>query len=201
VVSFFSPEAAAEALKPSPVTAPPAETIRAAEPVAVPKVEEAAPRIELTRSEERRPLPATLVPPPPPPTPQESTPAVQAKPATGQDQFKPKIIKSDEERFSGEIVSLKVKDADLRDVVLTLSEIATLNVVFDPDVRGIVTCNLEDVPWDQASRSSCGRTRWAKRSRANVLRVAPSTPWPARTKTSGRSRRARRWPGRWMSRR
>ena len=174
VVSFFSPEAAAEALKPSPVAAPPAETIRAAEPVAVPKVEEAAPRIELTRSEERRPLPATLVPPPPPPpTPQESTPAVQAKPATGQDQFKPKIIKSDEERFSGEIVSLKVKDADLRDVVLTLSEIANLNVVFDPDVRGIVTCNLEDVPWDQALEIVLRQNKMGKTIEGNVLRVAP----------------------------
>ncbi|MDH4195841.1 MAG: type IV pilus secretin PilQ [Candidatus Aminicenantes bacterium] len=173
VVSFFSPEAASEALKPSPVAARPAETIRAAEPVATPKVEEAAPRVEVTRSEERRPLPATVVPPPPPPMPQESTPAVQAKPATSQDQFKPKIIKSDEEQYTGEIVSLKVKDADLRDVVLTLSEIANLNVVFDPDVRGIVTCNLEDVPWDQALEIVLRQNKMGKTIEGNVLRVAP----------------------------
>jgi len=173
VVSFFSPEAAAEALKPSPVAAPPAETVRAADPVALPKVEDAAPRIELTRSEERRPLPATVVPPPPPPTPQESTPPVQAKPAVSQDQFKPRIIRSEEEQYTGEIVSLKVKDADLRDVVLTLSEIANLNVVFDPDVRGIVTCNLEDVPWDQALEIVLRQNKMGKTIEGNVLRVAP----------------------------
>ena len=162
VVSFFSPEAAAGALQSAPVAAPAVEKVAAPE-TAAPKVEEAAPRATA----------ALIPPPPPPPASQESTPPVQAKPATGQDQFKPKIIKSEEERYSGEIVSLKVKDADLRDVVLTLSEIANLNVVFDPDVRGIVTCNLEDVPWDQALEIVLRQNKMGKTIEGNVLRVAP----------------------------
>jgi type IV pilus assembly protein PilQ len=53
-------------------------------------------------------------------------------------------------RFRGEPISLDLKDADLRDVLLTFSKLARLNMVIDPDVRGSVTVRLENVPWDQA---------------------------------------------------
>ena len=54
------------------------------------------------------------------------------------------------QRFHGEPISLDLKDADLRDVLLTFSKLARLNMVIDPDVRGSVTVRLENVPWDQA---------------------------------------------------
>ena len=53
-------------------------------------------------------------------------------------------------RLHGEPISLDLKDADLRDVLLTFSKLARLNMVIDPDVRGSVTVRLENVPWDQA---------------------------------------------------
>jgi type IV pilus assembly protein PilQ len=53
-------------------------------------------------------------------------------------------------RFAGEPISLDLKDADIRDVLLTFSRLARLNMVIDPDVRGSVTVRLENVPWDQA---------------------------------------------------
>ncbi|HEY3172977.1 MAG TPA: secretin and TonB N-terminal domain-containing protein [Thermoanaerobaculia bacterium] len=53
-------------------------------------------------------------------------------------------------RWTGEPISLDVKDADIRDVLLTFSKLARLNMVIDPDVRGSVTVRLENVPWDQA---------------------------------------------------
>lgn len=53
-------------------------------------------------------------------------------------------------RYTGEPISLDLKDADIRDVLLTFSKLARLNMVIDPDVRGSVTVRLEDVPWDQA---------------------------------------------------
>jgi len=54
------------------------------------------------------------------------------------------------QRFHGEPISLDLKDADIRDVLLTFSKLARLNMVIDPDVRGSVTVRLENVPWDQA---------------------------------------------------
>ena len=53
-------------------------------------------------------------------------------------------------KFRGEPISLDLKDADIRDVLLTFSKLARLNMVIDPDVRGSVTVRLENVPWDQA---------------------------------------------------
>lgn len=53
-------------------------------------------------------------------------------------------------RFTGEPISLDLKDADIRDVLFTFSKLARLNMVIDPEVRGSVTVRLENVPWDQA---------------------------------------------------
>lgn len=53
-------------------------------------------------------------------------------------------------RFTGEPISLDLKDADIRDVLLTFSKLARLNMVIDPEVKGSVTVRLENVPWDQA---------------------------------------------------
>ena len=55
-----------------------------------------------------------------------------------------------ESRWAGEPISLDVKDADLRDILHTFSELTGLNIVVDPEVRGSVTVRLHDVPWDQA---------------------------------------------------
>ncbi len=106
----------------------------------------------------------------PPPT--ESAPQ-QTPPQSQEDKFKPKVITGEEEKYTGEIISLKFKDADLRDVVLYLAEFANLNVVFDPDVRGVVTCDLRDVPWDQALDIILRNNKMGKVIEGNVLRVAP----------------------------
>ncbi len=53
-------------------------------------------------------------------------------------------------KYVGDPISLDLKDADIRDVLLTFSKLAKLNMVIDPDVRGSVTVRLENVPWDQA---------------------------------------------------
>ncbi len=100
----------------------------------------------------------------------------EAPKATPQeDKFKPRTIAAEEEKYTGEAISLKFKDADLRDVVLYLAEFADLNVVFDPDVRGTVTCDLQAVPWDQALDIVLRYNRMGKTIEGNVLRIAPMT--------------------------
>ncbi len=76
-----------------------------------------------------------------------------------------------ESRWGGEPISLDVKDADLRDILHTFSELTGLNMVIDPDVRGSVTVRLHDVPWDQAldlilRTNGCGYV-----IEGNILRV------------------------------
>ena len=50
----------------------------------------------------------------------------------------------------GDRISLDLKDADIRDVIRTFAELAHINVVVDPDVRGSVTVRLHDVRWEDA---------------------------------------------------
>ncbi|MGB8953667.1 MAG: type IV pilus secretin PilQ, partial [Candidatus Aminicenantales bacterium] len=91
-----------------------------------------------------------------------------------EDKFKPKTIHDAAEKYTGEILSMKFRDADLKDVILYLGERAGLNVIFDPDVKGApVTCNLEDVPWDQALDLLLKNNKLGKTLVGNVLRIAP----------------------------
>ncbi|MCA1611103.1 MAG: AMIN domain-containing protein [Acidobacteria bacterium] len=64
--------------------------------------------------------------------------------------FQPKTITEAQTQFTGEPISLDLKDADIKDVFRTISQLTQLNIVVDPEVRGTVTVQLEDVPWDQA---------------------------------------------------
>jgi type IV pilus secretin PilQ/predicted competence protein len=90
-----------------------------------------------------------------------------------QQKFMPKTIAEEEQRYEGAIMDLRVKDADLRDVILSIGEIAGLNTVFDPEVRGTVTCDLKDIPWDQALDLILKINKMGKAIEGNVLRIAP----------------------------
>jgi type IV pilus secretin PilQ/predicted competence protein len=93
---------------------------------------------------------------------------------TPQEQFAPQTVAEQRVQYSGEILSLKFKDADLRDVVLYLADFAGLNVVFDPEVRGTVTVDLKDTPWDQALDLILRINKMGKTLEGNVLRIAPT---------------------------
>lgn len=88
-------------------------------------------------------------------------------------QFQSRTLADAEEGYSGELITLKFKDADLQAVVFYLAEFAGLNVTFDPGVTGIVSVNLVDVPWDQALDLILKQNKMGKIIEGNVLRVAP----------------------------
>jgi len=52
--------------------------------------------------------------------------------------------------FSGDPISLQLKDADLKSVLEVFSQVTQFHIVVDPAVSGKVTVDLHDVPWDQA---------------------------------------------------
>ncbi len=64
--------------------------------------------------------------------------------------YAPIVLSETERRYVGEPISLDLKDADLKDVLLTFGKLARVNVAIDPEVRGSVTVSLHDVPWDEA---------------------------------------------------
>ncbi len=82
-----------------------------------------------------------------------------------------RVIGESGPRYRGEPITLDLKDADLRDVVLSFSKIVKINVVVDPDVRGTVTVRLVDVPWDQALELILRMNGYADVVDGNILRV------------------------------
>jgi type IV pilus assembly protein PilQ len=83
-----------------------------------------------------------------------------------------KEVESQVAHFTGEPISLELKDADIKDVLRTFAKITGLNVVVDPDVSGSVTVNLENVPWDQCLDIILRINRLGYTVENNVLRVA-----------------------------
>ena len=88
-------------------------------------------------------------------------------------QFEPQTISQQETKYHGDVITLKFKDADLRDVINYLGEFAGLNVAHDPEVRGVVSCNLIDVPWDQALDLILKQNKMGRVLEGNILRIAP----------------------------
>ena len=50
----------------------------------------------------------------------------------------------------GARISMSFKDADLADVLRSFARMGGFNLVLDPSVKGSVTVELRDVPWEQA---------------------------------------------------
>ena len=75
-------------------------------------------------------------------------------------------------KYSGEPISVNLKDVDLRDFFRLIHEISGLNIVVDPNVKGSLTIVLDDVPWDQALDIVLKNNDLEKQLEGNVLRIA-----------------------------
>jgi type IV pilus assembly protein PilQ len=75
-------------------------------------------------------------------------------------------------KYSGEPISVNLKDVDLRDFFRLIHEISGLNIVVDPAVKGNLTIVLDDVPWDQALEIVLKNNDLDKQLEGNVLRIA-----------------------------
>jgi len=73
--------------------------------------------------------------------------------------------------FTGEPISLNLKDADIKDVLRTFATLTGLNIAVDPDVHGSVTVDFVDVPWDQALDLILRQNRLSYVLDGNVMRV------------------------------
>ena len=94
----------------------------------------------------------------PAPAPMAQTQAASSAPPVG--------------KYSGEPISVNLKDVDLRDFFRLIHEISGLNVVVDPGVKGNLTIVLDDVPWDQALDIVLKNNDLDKQLDGNVLRLA-----------------------------
>jgi type IV pilus assembly protein PilQ len=75
-------------------------------------------------------------------------------------------------KYTGEPISVNLKDVDLKDFFRLIHEISGLNVVLDPAVKGSLTIVLDEVPWDQALDIVLQNNGLDKQLSGNVLRIA-----------------------------
>jgi len=112
------------------------------------------------------PQPAAIAASPVPATPTPIPAGSDAQPAQ-QNATPSRAVK-----YSGEPISVNLKDVDLRDFFRLIHEISGLNVVVDPSVKGSLTIVLDDVPWDQALDIVLKNNDLDKQLDGNVLRIA-----------------------------
>lgn len=55
-----------------------------------------------------------------------------------------------EKQYKGIPISLDLKDADVIDIFLTISELTNYNIIVDPKIHAKINIRMHDVPWDQA---------------------------------------------------
>ncbi len=75
-------------------------------------------------------------------------------------------------RFSGRKISLDLQDADLVNVMRLFAEVANLNIILAPDVRGKVTVRMVNIPWDQAMDIILKMNGLGYALEDNILRIA-----------------------------
>jgi type IV pilus assembly protein PilQ len=166
----------------------------AATPVAVTKSEEAPPVVAEEKAtsapmEFQNTLPAPASAPDaaavrkPEPAPAYSEEAIQAARAAltlannpgliaAAPQDEPAGPAQDQPKYTGEPISLNLKDVDVKDFFRLIHEISGLNIIVDPNVAGSVTLVLDAVPWDQALDIVLKNNRLGKTLEGNVLRIA-----------------------------
>jgi type IV pilus assembly protein PilQ len=83
-----------------------------------------------------------------------------------------RVLGTEERRYVGEPISLDLKDADIRDVLLSFAKLTRMNMVIDPEVKGTVTVRLENVPWDQALELILKVNGLGYVMEGNVVRIA-----------------------------
>jgi type IV pilus assembly protein PilQ len=84
----------------------------------------------------------------------------------------PQAVTAPPSKYTGEPISVNLKDVDLRDFFRLIHEISGLNVVLDPTVKGTLTIVLDEVPWDQALDIVLQNNGLDKQLHGNVLRIA-----------------------------
>jgi type IV pilus assembly protein PilQ len=101
-----------------------------------------------------------------------STPAIQPAVNLAAEQKAHPQSTNTNPKYTGEPISVNLKDVDLKDFFRLIHEISGLNVVLDPDVHGSLTIVLDDVPWDQALDIVLKNNNLSRQLDGNVLRIA-----------------------------
>ena len=164
--------------EPVAVAAPPAPVPVKVE--APPQLVAASPEVRVVRDDTPKPAPRRARTP----TPEDRALIEAAETLLNQQQqtgsqsrelqssFETKTLGAGDRQYTGDPITLNLKDADIKDTLQRFSELTQLNIVLDPDVRGTVTVSLTDIPWDQALELILRINQLGYVIEGNVMRIA-----------------------------
>ncbi len=96
----------------------------------------------------------------------------QAPPNTKDDALIPGLQKG---KYTGQKMTMDFVNADVTNVLRLIGEVSNLNIVWGPDVKGVVSMRLKNVPWDQAMDLVLANNDLAMRRQGNVIWVTTRT--------------------------
>jgi len=105
------------------------------------------------------------------PMTKEAEPSIQDVPQLESATFEKKTVDGGKTQFSGDPYDFSFKNADISNLLKFIAKISGLNMVIDPDVTGRFTCELIQVPWDQALELILKVNRLDMIQEGNILRI------------------------------
>lgn len=87
--------------------------------------------------------------------------------------FGARTIAGQERTYSGDPVTMTLRDADVVETLRSFAAISGLSIVVQPEVTGSVTVELENVPWDQALEQILRVNKLGYELEGTVMRIAP----------------------------
>ncbi|MGD9710029.1 MAG: type IV pilus secretin PilQ [Halothiobacillaceae bacterium] len=91
--------------------------------------------------------------------------------------------------YSGERLTLKFQDIEIRPLLQLLADFTGNNIVVSDSVQGRMSLRLENVPWDQAMDLILTTKGLSQRKNGNVIFVAPTAEIAAREKAEMEARK------------
>ncbi len=73
--------------------------------------------------------------------------------------------------YKGAPMTMDFVNADVTNILRLIGEVSNLNIVWGPEVKGVVSMRLKDVPWDQALDLILDNNNLGKREQGNVVWV------------------------------
>ena len=78
-------------------------------------------------------------------------------------------------QYTGKRISFNVRNADIHDIFRVFSQISGLNFITSNDVKGTLTMELKDVPWDQAFALILQQKGLVAEKEGNIVRITTAS--------------------------
>jgi type IV pilus assembly protein PilQ len=125
------------------------------------------------------------------PMKKENNDAAKDVPEPGNDTYLKKTVDGGKSQYSGDPYDFSFKNADISNLLKFIAKISGLNMVIDPDVTGRFTCELIQVPWDQALELILKVNGLDMIQEGNILRIGKVDKLAAESKQRQALREAR----------